>query len=140
MYEKLKLNDYNIDPNSYEICQYHENGNLAYRVRRNGNHQSSSMNGLPAIEQFDENGQLSKEVWCKENEIYRENDLPAIKKYKNNQLFAEEWHKGPLLHRNNNKPAIIFYENGQAISQQFYTHGRCTAEESLKNKTLIDAA
>ena len=66
-------------------------------------------------------------MWFKDNNLYRDNDLPVITDISNTY---KEWRKDNVLHRDNDLPAIItgnstiWYSNGKLVagSSKYHNH------------------
>ena len=73
------------------------------------------------------NGNKYKYFWYKNNEIHREDDLPAHIEYYNNEQnnkSIEAWYINGEYHRDNDLPAEIDYnENGKTIMESWFISG-----------------
>lgn len=82
-------------------------------------------NGLPAVTTYYDDGTLLSELYYKDGELHRENDLPSIIYYSNGKPTREYWHKHGQLHRDNDMPANILYDTYPALRQlTYYINGR----------------
>lgn len=57
------------------------------------------------------------EIWRKNGEIHRDNDLPATI-----SDYQEEWYQNGLQHRDNDRPAVITKDNDRVWKQNGKNH------------------
>ncbi len=81
-------------------------------------------------------------MWYRENEPFRENDLPTIEYYSENNLIGRKWMYSNGCSRDNDLPAIEYYDDGNITEKVWYINGKIHrnegfAVECYENNVLI---
>jgi hypothetical protein len=96
------------------------------RVKKNQEKRSRELlhrdNDKPAVIKY-RNSKLHQCEWYIHGRLHRKCDQPSVVQYENGEIIAEYWYCRGKLHRHN-RPAILHYGDGQIIAEYYYTWGR----------------
>jgi len=77
---------------------------------------------------FYKNGNLRKEIYCKNGLLHRE-DGPAYINYFINEEVEKEYYKNGRRHRENGPAIIKHYEDGKIYYESYYINGKLHRED-----------
>lgn len=136
---------YDTDGNVTEQTSYrygieHSSGNTPSHIEYHGSVASkrykkygllhSPDNDTPSNQQINENGNISRLEYHRENIYHREGDLPAIiSYYSNGNVDYTHCYKNGILHTDSDIPAKVkYFPNGKLFHQGYYKNGKLNRE------------